>query len=380
MIPGTVKPPLKPAEIRLGSTITVIALLVAGLFGVDRFLARVESAEIKNSAQRAYLRGTNLRGEGRTDSAVDALREAHALERDNPEYEIELIDALVAAGKSAQAKPLLDDILAREPNDGRANLIAARLMVRLGDIAGAQAYFHRAIYGEWPRDAEMHRVAAHEELIGLLAARKQKQELLAELISLEAEASPGPKLQKKLGQLFMVADAPGRAAALYTVLVEKDPSDIQAWEGLGDADLQLGQYRAAHDAYLRGFLREPNNASVRAHLQLLNSVTELDPTQRKLTSIEKYRRSVRILEMATTALATCLGAKPAPGADAELLRTAETTLKGKTPVHVTNEAAESVLSLAERLWHAGTTCDDGEEPMPNPLALIMKKIASQGAS
>jgi hypothetical protein len=43
---------------------------------------------------------------------------------------------------------------------------------------------------------------------------------------------------------------------------------------------------------------------------------------------------------------------------------------------VTNEAAEGVLSQAEKLWHSGTNCDAQKASEVNSLALIMKKLTS----
>ena len=43
-------------------------------------------------------------------------------------------------------------------DDGATNLAAARLSVHRGDVEDAKAYYHRAIYGNWPHDARTHRV------------------------------------------------------------------------------------------------------------------------------------------------------------------------------------------------------------------------------
>ena len=363
-----------------GTTALAIVLVVIGLGAVDQFLARVESAEIRNSAQRSYLTGTRLLADSKAAEAVDALRDAHALERSNADYELQLITALMADGKSAEAEPLLTEILQRQPNDGRANLIAARLTVQKGNTAEAEAYYHRAIYGEWSGDAAAHCVSARMDLIDLLARKSQKQELLAELISLEAQSTVSVDIRRRLAELFLFAGSPSRAANVYEALIKTDPKDITAYEGLGDADLEQGQYAAAHEAYLRAFYRDPNNASVRAHLQTLNTVTGLDPTIRRLTSAEKYRRSIRILDMTRAALDPC----PAPAPDEsrqQLLKTAETTIAAKAPAHVTNEAAEGVLSLAEQVWHAGAQACEDKSPRSKPrdqdaLDLIMDKLGS----
>lgn len=384
---------MTPVGIKSGMTVAVIVVVVIGLFTVDQFLAKVESSEIKKTAQQSYSEGSSLLAEGKPAQALDFLRDAHASERQNLQYELSLITGLTEAGKTAEAEPLLTDILQREPNDGQANLAAARLMIRKGDTEAAEAYYHRAIYGEWAGNPIEHRVATRMELIDLMVQKKQTQELLAELISLEAEAPPSAEIQNRLGQLFLFAGAPARAAMVYEALAEKNPKDIAAYEGLGEAELEQGQYRAAHEAFLRAFLREPNNASVRAHLQTLNTVTSLDPTLRQLTSAEKYSRSVRILDMTRAALEQCTARKPA-GSTAvagtaeqeQLLTTAEGMIAAKVPAHVTNELAEGVLSVAEKLWHLYITACGASLPgaitpgetntEQNALNLIMRKLAS----
>jgi tetratricopeptide (TPR) repeat protein len=354
-------------------------LVVVGLAGADQFLARVESAEVVGAAQRSYLQGSRLLAAGKPGEAIDFLRDAHALERQNPEYELQLIDALMKDGKITEAEPLLTEILQREPNDGRANLTAARLAIRKGNTAeAAEAYYHRAIFGYWSGNAVGHRVAARLELIDLLAGKNRKQELLGELISLEAESPANAEIRKRLGELFLVAGSPARAANVYQALVEKDPKDIAAYEGLGEAELEEGRYRPAREAFLRAFFRDPNNASIRAHLQTLNAVAELDPTLRQLTSAEKYYRSVTILGMTRGALDQCLAKNPAANSDdnRELVKQGDALVGAKAPAHVANEAAEGVLSVAEKLWNAHEKACGGGLSDRNALDLIMNKLAS----
>jgi tetratricopeptide (TPR) repeat protein len=360
------------------STVTIawLVIVVIGLAAADRFLADVESSEIAASAQRAYAKGSLLLRAGDAEAALDSLREAHALERRNASYSLALVSALTSASKTAEAEPLLNDALLAEPNNGQANLMAARLKLKEGNFSDAVAYYHRAIYGNWGRNAAPQRRAVRMELVHLLIENNHKQELLPELISLEADSPSDPDSQKQLAALFMTAESPGRAAAIYESMVEKEPKDIQANEGLGTAELQLGQYRAAHEAYERAFLQNPNNASIRGHLQVLNTVTGLDPTLRQLTSAEKYRRSVRILEMAREGLDVCVAKGSGSSVDADLIKEADAAVSAKAPVHATNEAAEGVLSLAQRVWRAEEMCQGIKAAEGNPLALIMRKLAS----
>ncbi|HWF08631.1 MAG TPA: tetratricopeptide repeat protein [Bryobacteraceae bacterium] len=353
-----------------GTTVAILTLIVVCLAAADQFLARVESAEVRNTAEHSYATGSRLLENGKAREAIDDLRDAHSLERQNDLYAIQLIAALTSAGRINEAEPLLTEVLQREPNDGRASLAAAHLMERKGDMAEAEAYFHRAIYGQWQDNTDARRIAVRMELIDLLAQTNRKQELLAELISLQAESPADAGIQRRLGPLFLEAGSPARAIDVYHAILDKDHQDIAALEGLGEAELEEGQYRAAREAFDRAHELDAENESVRNHLNTLSTVTGLDPTPRQLTSAEKYRRSRRILEMAREQYGACVtdvaqNRTTVAAADAALARSA--------PAHVTNEAAEEVLSIAEMLWHAApAACAEKSEP----LRLIMRKLAA----
>jgi Flp pilus assembly protein TadD len=358
-----------------GSVLRLIAILVVigiALAALDRFLAKTESAEVRNSARNSYLAGMRLLDAGKASQAVDSLRTAHALVRENVDYELALITALMNAGQIADADPLMDDALQRAPNDGQTNLIAGRLAAKKGNAIQAESYYHRAIYGEWPQNSTSRRLAAHMELIDFLSSKSQQQELLAELISLQAEAPADATLQPRLARLFLTAGSPGRAAGVYQALVAKNPGDREALAGLGEAELENGQYREAHTAFFRAFVQNPNDSSIRARLELLNTVTTLDPTPRQLPTAEKYRRSLRILEMARASLAQC----PAGGDGARLLAEADAVTTQKAPVRITNELAEDALAVAEKLWRARLKTCGPATPPEEPLRLIMEKLAA----
>src|SRR5579862_7485398 len=117
---------------RLTGIVIALVLIVAALSALDRALAKVESVELHSTAQRAYLAGSRLLAAGKAGEAIDLLRQAHSVERENPEYELALITAFIDSGRTADAEPLMNEMLQREPNDGRVNLIAARLEVKEG--------------------------------------------------------------------------------------------------------------------------------------------------------------------------------------------------------------------------------------------------------
>ncbi len=366
---------LRTAQLGL---ILIVALVITALATLDWSLARTEESEMQNSAAHAYHNGLALLKQGKTGDAVDSLRQAHALERQNEDYELGLIEALLIAGKISEAEPLMNEVLQDEPNEGRANLIAARLMVKTGKTRDAEAYYHRAIYGEWPNNASQHAVAARMELIGLLQSKGNQQDLLAELLPLEQEAGNNLQLEQQLAHLFLIAGSPSRSADLYRVLLQKNPKDAAAYAGLGEADLQRGEYRSAHANFLAALYRDPHDDRIRSRLELATTLAVLDPTLRQLTSVEKYQRSLRILQLASIDLQECLAQKPTADSAAleQLLSTSVDAIPTRTPAQVTNEMAEPVLALAQQIWQARLrVCGAVTTPEEEPLRLIMLKLS-----
>ncbi len=357
------------------SLIAILVTVIAGLTVADVSLARTETSELHSEAQSEFEDGMRLLHEGKASAAVDALRSAHMLNRRNVNYELGLIEALAADGKMDEAQTLLDDVLQRQPDSGQANLVAARLMLRQHRLAQAESYYHRAIYGEWQDNAPAHRLDARMELVHVLAANGMKQELLAELLPLEEEAANDPTLLKRLADMFLAAGSPQRAADLDRTLIDRNPDDAEAYGSLGEAELELGDYREAQSAFLRAYRLKPDK-QLRDRAELASALTALDPTPRRMRSMEKYRRSMRILELTLAASQPCLNASTA---SAGLLSAAQQALSQKTAAPVTNEASEAILALAEKLWQArvkvcGAGVASGDE---QALRLIMEKLRGQ---
>ena len=370
---------MSPSRPILGA-IAVVALVIVGLVAVDRSLASIERAELMGSARRSYLTGMDFMSRGLPSQAVEPLRQAHATERDSPVYTLALIEALTSTNKTSEADQLADEILASRPNDGEANLITARLMLKEGKFEDAEAYYHRAIYGAWSSDSMAHERAARLELVKMLVGENARQRLLAELISLSSEAGDDVSLKQQIAHLYLLAGSPARAVAMYREIVEHDPHDAKAFEALGEAELQDGEYRAARSAFQQASFYDPSTA-LQPRLQLLTEVTALDPTPRRLTSGEKYSRSLRILELAKSDLDARIAAATPAGAvspdTAQLLKRAAVDLVKQSPAHVNNEMAELELDLAERIWKAriamfGESTSAEEEP----LRLVMERLTA----
>lgn len=356
--------------------ILAVAAVICGLAALDVFLERAERAEMAAQAEQAYQQGSRLLEAGRADDAVEALRRAHAIERKNATYELQLIAAMTAAGKTEEAEPLMNEVLDIDRNAGPANLVAARLKLKQGKIVDAEAYYHRAIYGTWPQDAVAHRIAARLELIELLISKNQKQNLLAELLSLQADAKSDPAIQLRLARWFLAAGSPGRAADAYRELIRQDANDADDYAGLGEAELEQGAYRAAHNAFASAAARKKRDSAIRAKLQLAAMLAGLDPTPRQLSSAQKYQRSLYILEWAQQDLEKCIQTRAAaPSAEQQaLLERAKQAMDQQSPPQPSNEVSDAMLSLAAGIWQARLNCNAAIASDEEPLRLLMAKM------
>jgi thioredoxin-like negative regulator of GroEL len=378
MIGAKQTPGTRPPTNTILGLIAAIAFVITALAFIDSTLEKIERRDLESQAQRAHLEGVRLIQQGKANQGIDLLRKAHALERANTLYELDLVDALIAARKTEEADPLMNEIMQREPDDGRANLSAARLMLERDKSGEAVSYYHRAIYGEWPENARAHRVAVRMELVHLLVKAGRNQELLAELLPLQEEARKDMAIQKELGRLFLVAGSPSRAAASYQALIDRNPRDANAHAGLGETQLEQGQYRDAHTAFLGALRYKPEDPAIRRRLELSSALTDLDPTPRRLASMEKYRRSLHILQLAYDDLDACLAKHPwTPSAETtQLISTAQGALSSKPAPNATNELSEGVLGAAEKTWRARIeACGAEVSPDEEPLRLIIEKLA-----
>jgi len=355
--------------------IIIIAAVMAALAALDMVLENAEEAETQRSAETAYRAGLAAL---RKDAAIEDFRKAHAAVRENETYELALISALMDAGRTADAEPLMVDVLERNPDDGPALLLAARLNVKKGKPVEATAFYHRAIYGEWPTDARERQIAARIELVEFLKSRGQTEDMLAELILLQEEAGKDKALLLRTAHLFLLAGAPGHAETAFHSVISLDPHNAAAYAGLGEVELETGDYHRARTEFLMAQTRDPNNRQTHERLELAKALEELDPTSRRLPSLEKYRRSIKILQLAREDFQGCASSRPAvaPQNASDLLTEANNLTPEPAPVVVNNELSEHVLDNAQQLWQTRIKdCGPPAPPEGDQLRLIMEKLA-----
>jgi tetratricopeptide (TPR) repeat protein len=359
----------KPSLLR---TITLVIAAIALLFLADRFLASLESSQSRVEAERLFHEGQKSLGQGLGEKAAEQFQSALFIARDDKEYQLALSQALAAADRVPDAEATLAGLLERDANGGSANLAMARVLAREGRLAEAISYYHRAIYGQWEKDAIDHRVEVRFELVKLLAEHRSNEGLLAELLPLEEEAPDDVKTKMRLGALFMAAGSPVRAADLFHEVLQREPRNPEAWAGLGETEFARANYRPALNDFqtalrFRSTVTEADK--VRHRMEICSQVLSLDPTQRGLSTEDRYRRSVRILDLILQDIGSCAGVPTG------LTDTATKALKEHVPPSRQGMAYDSNVELADKLWQARKAGCSGAAPVPEVLSLTLNKLS-----
>ena len=366
-------PPTPAANIsEFIATFAVILAAVVGLVLFDTALARIDVRERKVSAAREFAAGQQLVAEGKNDEAIEHLRSASTLDGENTRYATALADAVLADGRPNDAELLLVPLLERNATDGAANFTMARVLVKEGKIAEAKSYYHRAIYDLWPRGAEDNRTTARFELIDLLASTDARQELLAELLPIQDDSTNSLAQRKRIAHLFVVAGSPSRAVTIFRDVLRHDAKDADAYIGLAEAALSLGDFATAKaDLVAAQKLSPQDSSSIQARISVTDSVIALDPTQRGLSLGEQYRRSRYLVQLTLASVRKCLGTQ-APDV-AAALDSAGANLVASAAAASQSQSIDQTLLLAEQLW-ALRRGRCSAERRDGALALVQNRI------
>jgi tetratricopeptide (TPR) repeat protein len=353
------------------STFAIVLAAIVGLLLFDTALARVDTSERKSFAVREFTTGQRLIAGGKVEEGLEHLRTATMLDGENSSYSVALSQAILADGRPREAEQLLIPLLERDETDGSTNLAMARVLTKEGKIEQAKAYYHRAIYGLWPTDANRNRTAARFELIDLLARSNARQELLAELLPIQDDSTNDLGQRKRIAHLFVVAGSPARAVVIFREILRRDSKDADAFVGLAEAALSLGDFATARTDLLAAQKLSPEDSiSLQSRVALTDSVISLDPTQSGLSLPEQVRRSRNLLQMTLTSVRKCLG-QQAPQVAAALDSATLLLVSGRSGGQA--QSVEQNLSLAEQLWGLQRSrC--APERADGALALIHNRI------
>jgi tetratricopeptide (TPR) repeat protein len=359
-----------PSSRSVLGTLALVFLAMVILSSADTFLARRERSENHAEAER-------LAAAGRMADPIHAVadfKSAISIERENPDYWLELGKAQLAAGQLSDAEATLTELLRRDSTSGAVNLALARVLVKEGRIADAVSAYHRAIYGHWDRGAEANRVDVRFELVNLLARQGSKEESLAELLPLLDMAPDDLELRKRLGHLFLAAGSAPRAGEIFRDILSSHPQDADAYAGLGESEFAGGNYQTAHTDFQTAANLRPSDEAIHGRLELSAEVLGLDPMRRGLSPEEQYRRSLKMLDLATAAITRC-ASLPSP-LDSETIEEAQKAMENRSSPARLSDAVESNLNLAEQLWKIRQEqCKQAPTAEEEPLRLVLAKIA-----
>jgi CIC family chloride channel protein len=348
--------PVHPATRRSGLfsprliAATLGALLLAGAL---TYYSRSQRAGL---ADQYFKAGNDLVLHDRNQEAVEQFRSALSVSPDNREYRLALGLTLVKTDHLEEASVYLEELLRRDPTNGRANLGLARIADRQGRTADAVTCYHRAIYGSWPADQVANQVQARFELAGFLEKAGLRTQAAAELLALFEHAAPSDTAAKKrIGRLLLDYGSPRQSADVFRGLVSENNSDAEAYSGLGSAEFAQARYVEAREAFRSGLRLNPSDKATEREMALCERILELDPAVSGIGSAERHRRSAALLQGILGTVEQCLPKVGQP-ADAQSLRTRADRARQLLAHHPAprryDDAANSDLSLAEELWSA----------------------------
>jgi tetratricopeptide (TPR) repeat protein len=310
---------LQKQKLILRDSLALLSLFAIAivLFFITYLLFHSFSIHRQQLAQRWLNRGEAALHSGQPQVAIDALRSALAYAPDDENLQIELAEALGAAGRMQEAVAYFNTLLETRPGNGQINLQLARLAARQGDEALAIQHYQAALDGTWQGDGYVRRREVRLEVSRYLIDRKRYGDAKTQLLITAGNAPDDPNIEIVVAGLLEQAHDPANALHFYRKALEHRPVQLAALLGASRAAYALSRYQQAKELLERtlnhpGFDKQPSDvqAQYRDMLSDADHILLLYPDP----GLSFHARAERILNarrIAQDRLAACLNTKTA---------------------------------------------------------------------
>lgn len=357
--------------------LAVVFVVMLVLFVSTGFLTRAYYHEKQERAERQFEEGERLASEGRFEESIEQYSAAMLMARGKIEYQQALALALMEAGRTSEAESYLTGISREDPTNGIVNEMLARIHAARGEVEPAARFYERAVYGLWPEDPAGNRIRVHIDLIELLTKAGEKRLVTAELLRLLDEIPDDPDLKRRIGRMFLNVQSAEDAQSVFAELTRADPTDGQAWAGLGDAEFELGRYLSARTAYRNAIRHSPDDLQSQLQYELVTDIVNLDPTRRGLGIATRLERSRKLVERALGSLDYCIGdnLEEFPEEFRNDVEEGRKIVAGRASQRLSDEFVEANIALTERLLGAQQTLCAAPPVPDKALERVMGELA-----
>jgi tetratricopeptide (TPR) repeat protein len=282
----------------------LVAIAVLGFSAVSHLVTRLKANE-KRIAFHAFEAGMAAYQARDPERALDDFRAALNYDRDNPSYQLSLARALRDTGRLNESYAYLAHLWEGSPQDSTINLALARLAARRRSIDDALRYYHGAIYGTWPTDADTNRRQTRFELIDFLLQEKALPQAQAELMALAQALPPDAFDHLAVAKRFREAQDLRGALAQYEIVLKLDEKNLEALTGTSESAYELGHYKTAQKYLQKAVELNPKNDDLRHKLESASLILATDPFIRRISDAERNRRLVAAFTHAGERLKAC---------------------------------------------------------------------------
>jgi tetratricopeptide (TPR) repeat protein len=263
----------------LRDTLALLSLFAIAilLFFVTLLLFHSFSVHRQELARRWLSRGENAMRAGQPLVAIDALRSALAYAPDDENLQIELAEALAAAGRTQEAVAYFNTLLESRPGNGMINLQLARLAAKQGDEATALDHYQAALDGTWEGDGYIRRREVRLELVQYLIDRKRYDRARTQLLIAAGNAPDDVNIELQVAGLLEGVQDPANALHLYQKALQHRPARLEALEGASRTAYALNRFLQARE-YLERTLNHPDfeKQSAAVQSQFRNMLSDAD--------------------------------------------------------------------------------------------------------
>jgi len=245
------KPDVFESNLNLG-----LMLAKTGQPEAEQFLRAAISlkptAKIEEGHARAWLSLAHVLESGKPDEAIEAYKQAAALEPKNPEPRLSAGLLLERENHFADAEEQYKAALAIDPASSEALTGLANIYMRGQRFADAGEVLHKLV-SLHPDDA-----AAHMQLGRMLAAAGKDDEAITELQTAAKLAPADRALQRDLADVYSSAKKYDLAEAQYRSLLAAKPNDAELHHGLGAVLLREKKFADSQQEFLTAVKLKPD--------------------------------------------------------------------------------------------------------------------------